>query len=91
MAKQASDLINELQAAVAKADADQKALQTVQANAGKKVEAAKASYDAVALEEQAKVTAAQAKVVESNAAVRALRADVNKVLDLVQDPRVRVG
>ena len=90
MAKPIVELLTELQSAVAKAEADQTALQAAQAATNKQVEAAKASYDAAVAKAQAAVKEAADKSGESSGYVRTLQDEVNNLLGRF-DPRVRQG
>jgi len=84
------ELLTELQTAVAKAEADQTALQTVQTKAASDLAAAKATYDAAEAKAKDAVAKAAAKSSDSSAYVRTLQDEVNSVLGRF-DSRVRVG
>ena len=90
MAKPIVELLTELQGAVAKAEADQTALQAVQTKAASDNATAKAAYDAVVAKSAAAVKAAAEKSSDSSAYVRSLQDEVNSVLGRF-DSRVRVG
>ncbi len=93
MAKPINELLTELQAAVEKSDKNQAALTTLRASEGQKVAAAKAAYDAVADKSRDAVDKAQAQTLESEAYVKTLQDEVNKVLGLraADNSRVRTG
>jgi len=84
------ELLTELQTAVAKAEADQTALQTVQTKAASDLAAAKTTYDAAEAKAKDAVAKAAAKSSDSSAYVRTLQDEVNSVLGRF-DSRVRVG